>query len=249
MAINTINTKLKLVNWVYRKLGADTIQIELSDNTIEANIEDALLEFSEYSSDVTYQTAYVLQLSAGIDEYDMPEGTQNITGFDSSTSSGGVHTLFSPMNMLYEQGAFNDLIWSSGYDSGIVTYELGMEWLELSRNRLNVSFDLEYNKWTNKLTVVPNPTQDVFGVITIYTQYDPGTGTSNIYGERWVKEYALALSKISLGYIWGKYENMALPDGSNLNYTQMINDGKEEKEKLEEELITRESEPLGFFVE
>jgi len=249
MAVSgNVTTKLQLVNWIYREIGGNTVNVELSDSAIEQHIDTAIQKFSEYSEDVIYSSAYVLTLSAGIDTYNLPSGTKCVSNFESDTASGGINTPFSSMNILYNQGAFDNLLWDTGGYSGLTTYELGMQYVEMSRNLLTVSFFLQYNKYGNTLTVTPIPAENHSGVLEIYTEYDPGTGSSPLYNEIWIKQYVLALSKISLGLIYGKYEGTPLPDGSTLNASMYLEEGKLDKEKLDEELIEKYASPLGFMV-
>ena len=59
----------------------------------------------------------------------------------------------------------------------------------------------------------------------------------NDIGKNWIKKYALALLKITVGYVRGKYTSLPIPDGEvTLNYESLLTDGKEEKDKLITEL-------------
>ena len=95
----SITTKSELVQWVYTELGGNVINIELDDNTIEQHIGTAIDKFDDYSSDITYQNAYVLTLSADVSVYDMPDNTVGVYNFASESASGGINTPFSSVNI------------------------------------------------------------------------------------------------------------------------------------------------------
>jgi hypothetical protein len=75
----------------------------------------------------------------------------------------------------------------------------------------------------------------------------PGFNIQNAYAklfaQRWVRFYVLALCKIVLGTIRRKFESFSSIGNSGiaLDGGSLLSEGKEEKEKLEEELYTREN--------
>lgn len=68
-------------------------------------------------------------------------------------------------------------------------------------------------------------------------------GYMKLLNKEWVKQYTLALCKINLGMIRRKYENYASigNTGIALDGNDLVSDGKEEKDNLEEKLLTQES--------
>jgi hypothetical protein len=66
----------------------------------------------------------------------------------------------------------------------------------------------------------------------------------------WIKDYALAVAKISLGQARSKFVSLAGPQGGvTLNGNDLIQQGQAEMEKLEEDLktYTDGGTPLGFI--
>jgi hypothetical protein len=62
-------------------------------------------------------------------------------------------------------------------------------------------------------------------------------GNINSVGKQWIKNYALAVCKEMLGQIRGKFATLPIPNASvTLNAEQLLSQGKEEKEKLKDEL-------------
>ena len=61
----------------------------------------------------------------------------------------------------------------------------------------------------------------------------------NAIGKQWIRRYALALCKETLGQIRSKFNSVPIPGESvTLNGTALISEGKDEQEKLREELKT-----------
>ena len=65
----------------------------------------------------------------------------------------------------------------------------------------------------------------------------------NSIGKQWIRRFALSLSKEMLGQVRGKFTQIPIPgDSVTLNHSDLLNQAKEEKEKLREELKTILSE-------
>jgi len=65
----------------------------------------------------------------------------------------------------------------------------------------------------------------------------------NSIGKQWIRRFALALTKEMLGQVRSKFGTIPIPGESvNLNGDALISQGKEEQDKLREELKTLLSE-------
>ena len=61
----------------------------------------------------------------------------------------------------------------------------------------------------------------------------------NSIGKQWIRRFALALTKEILGQVRGKFGAIPIPgDAVTLNYADLLSQGKEEQDKLREELKT-----------
>lgn len=242
--MKNIRTKQQLQLWIERKLGGPVLDIEVEKDQIIDNIDDAVQLFSRHSGDVVYRSALLLQLSAGVDTYPVDPQVRSVLSFDTSLSIGeGVNVLFSPLNQMYNMGFIN--FFSGTFGTGLASFEIGMEYLRQTERMLTVPFECHFHKYDHNITVTPMPINPMVGVMEIYTEYDPGGADSEIYDEYWVKWYSLALTKISLGRIWGKYSGMTIPGGATLNWSQLLQEGIAEEAALKEMLVKTEGEPLG----
>ena len=242
----SIRNRQQLQDWVMKKLGAPVLDVEAETAQIVDNIDDAIQLFSRHAGDVIYRSSMVIHASAGVDTYDVPVAVKSVLSFETSTSIGeGVNVLFSPLNQMYNMGFLN--FFSGTFGAGLATYEIGMEYLKQTEKMLSTPFSCQFNKYTHKLTLTPKPNRDLIGIVEVYLEYDAGLADSDIYNEYWVKWYTLALSKMTLGHIWGKYNGMTIPGGATLNAPQMIQEGIAEKAALEEQLVKTEGEPLGIL--
>ena len=244
MSVRTeIDSAIKLVTWIKRKLGWPTIQLEIDDTAILDNINDAIQWFQRYSGGVTYQNALIIDLAPGINTYTLNENVASIIDFDTSYSFGGSITqLFTVENILYNEGLL-----AGHAPMEMVTWELAQEYIEMMKDKLAARFFVNYNKYTRELKLTPTPTKTLTGILTVYSYWEHNVKTT-IFDELVIKNLSLALTKIVLGTIWSKYSGIPLPGGGMLNGDAIKAEGISERDYWMNEIINYESEPLGFIL-
>ena len=91
-------------------------------------------------------------------------------------------------------------------------------------NRLYVDMD-----WTNSIAA------GEYLLIEAIRKQDPTTFT-DIYNDVWLKRYATSKLKLQWGQNLIKFEGILMPGGVTLNGRQLVDDAKEEIQRLEEEV-------------
>lgn len=238
-----VDSQVKLVDWIKRKLGYPSINLEIEDQSIIDNINDALQWYHTYSSNAKYRNALIIDLVAGTDTYTLNDNVCSIIDFDTTFSFGGaITTLFTVENIMYNEGLL------AGHSPmELITWELAQEYIDLMRERIAAKFFVNYNKFTREIKFTPKPTAALTGILEVYSYWNHNA-TTTIYNEVFVKGYSLALTKMVVGAIWGKYMGMPLPGGGTLNGDGLKAEGEREKDYWLEQIINYEGEPLGFTV-
>jgi len=256
--------KSDLVEKVKRRLGSPMIKVELDDSQINDNIDYAREKFIKWAvGNATQEHFFTLMLSAGVTEYDMPEGVVDVLGYE-SRSAGSIHTLFTMENYLYNMGMYDQLLMRGAGGSGytLVSYHIARDFLETVKRYVVDAYNFKYHKYTNILEIQPTPPSggslsvngiiyDSPGFILIRSYMIEGENT-DLYGNIWILDYVTALSKISLGRVRSKFANFTAV-GSNtglaLDGSDLLNEGQAELEKLEVTLRDEETyEGWGIFV-
>ena len=95
-----------------------------------------------------------------------------------------------------------------------------------------VEFSVAEDIWQNN----DNKTEGVNNMNTLPIGNLPFENINSI-GKQWIRRFALALSKETLGQIRSKFGNVPIPGESvTLNGSALITEGKDEQEKLRTEL-------------
>lgn len=162
----------------------------------------------------------------------------SVTEFEEG-SNQGVNTLFTLEQTLAQQTYFSYAMGNYGFD--LVSWYTLKEWLDTREKLLAIKRDLKFDERTQYLQMYPQPGSSRFyGVVSCYLERP----IRDLVKEQWVYEYAVALTKIIIGRVRGKFTGVSLLGGGSLN-TDLLNEGLTEKKELEQMLLTGASAGFG----
>jgi len=165
----------------------------------------------------------------------------------------GVNILFSMQHAMAQH--LGSIFYNSGFlgkgGFDLVSWYAANEFLELRNKLLATKIYFRFDKDTQvlKLTPEPNEDYDYFGLIECYVEKRVRDCLKN----HWVQHYALALTKIEVGHVRGKFGGTQLLGGGQVNFNDMMSQGLSEKDKLLDQIMTgtgglANSEPPSFIV-
>lgn len=162
----------------------------------------------------------------------------SVTEFEEG-SNQGVNTLFTLEQTLAQQTYFSYAMGNYGFD--LVSWYTLKEWLDTREKLLAIKRDLKFDERTQYLQMYPQPGSSRFyGVVSCYLERP----IRDLVKEQWVYEYAVALTKIVIGRVRGKFTGVSLLGGGSLN-ADLLNEGLTEKKELEQMLLTGASAGFG----
>ena len=167
-------------------------------------------------------------------------------------SSTGVNTLFTIEQTLAQQTYFSYAMGNYGFD--LISWYVLKDWLETREKLLAIRRYYTFDDRTQYMTFYPPPRTPgsgsrFYGIIGCYVE----KRLKDIIKEPWVYQYALALSKIAIGNVRGKYTGTTMFGGGSINYNDLLSQGLREKEELEKKLYESapgfgDAAPPQFFV-
>ena len=165
------------------------------------------------------------------------------------SSSSSLNTLFTIEQTLAQQTYFSYAMGNYGFD--LISWYILKQWLETREKMLSTKRYFKFDERTQHLLLLPEPKEKerFYGCVSCYVEKP----IRDIIKEPWVFQYALALTKITLGRVRGKFGNAQLFGGTNLD-TSILQEGLQEKKELEEMMTTGASTGFGdgappmFFV-
>ena len=102
-----------------------------------------------------------------------------------------------------------------------------------------------YNPYKNKLQVLENYSGPA--VIHYQYEYEADDEGDLIFNQEWIKGYTIAKTKLLWGTVTGKYDQ-SLVGGARINYGDLKNEAQTEIDRLNEELLTKWSDPCPIDI-
>lgn len=162
-------------------------------------------------------------------------------------SSDGINTLFTIEQSLAQQTYFSYSLGNYGFD--LISWYTLKNWLDTREKVLALRRDVRFDPRSQYMQMFPAPgSTHFYGIVTCYVERP----LVDIIKEPWVYQYALALTKIAIGQVRGKYAGTQLFGGGTIN-ASILEDGKVEKAELEKKLYESapglgDAAPPEFFV-
>ena len=246
------NKKILPSSTVYASISSIPSSVFLSSQTLSSTYSEGIFE-----NQILTKSAYlsVINFNGVLGEYF--KASQNsqetiINSFDYDVmdyrkvidikdfeegSSTGINTLFTIEQTLAQQTYFSYAMGNYGFD--LISWYTLKNWLEVREKMLATRRYFTFDERTQYLVFFPPPRTPgsgsrFYGVLDCYVERP----LRDIIKEQWVYQYALALSKISIGNVRGKYSGTTMFGGGQINYGDLLSQGLSEKEKLEERLYT-----------
>lgn len=166
-------------------------------------------------------------------------------------STTGINTLFTIEQTLAQQTYFSYALGKYGFD--LISWFTLKNWLDTRRKLLSQDYYYRFDDRTQTMFLTPEPKAgrraDFYGIVGAYVERP----VHQLISEPWVYQYALALTKIIIGRIRGKYSGTNLFGGGAPNYSELLSEGNTEKDKLETKLYEGvpgfgDGQPPLFFV-
>ncbi len=239
----TPTTKAELKEYCLRRLGKPVIEINIDDDQMDDRIDEAILFYQDYHFDGTLKTFLKHQVTETdkTNEYITVGndyiGIINIFDIGDATSTNNL------FNVRY-QIALNDLYDLSRYD--LVPYFMNFQNIRFIEEMLVGKQPLRYNRHQNRLHIDMDwgkVTTDDYIIAEGYQKINPDTYT-DVYNDRWLQRYVTCLFKVQWGSNLTKFTGMQLPGGVQFNGEQILQQGLDEKQKLEDEMISSYSLPV-----
>ena len=244
----TPTTKAELKEYCLRRLGKPVIEINIDDDQMDDRIDEAILFYQDYHFDGTLKTFLKHQVTETdkTNEYITVGndyiGIINIFDIGDATSTNNL------FNVRY-QIALNDLYDLSRYD--LVPYFMNFMNIRFIEEMLVGKQPLRYNRHQNRLHIDMDwgkVTADDYIIAEGYQKINPDTYT-DVYNDRWLQRYVTCLFKVQWGSNLTKFTGMQLPGGVQFNGEQILQQGLDEKQRLEDEMISSYSLPVHDMTE
>lgn len=231
--------------YILRKIGAPVIQVNVAEEQVEDRVDEAVSFWRDYH----YNGSQLVYLKHKLTAQDAENGyvtlPQNLLGiskiFDLDTSISTGTGIF---NVQY-QFVLNNISDITGYS--VTNYWMTMSHMEFLQEILVGMPLIRYNKHVNKLYIDVDKASlvaDRYVIIEAYDIIDPDA-YSDVWGDRWLQNYASVLVREQWGLNLTKFTNMQLVGGVQFNGEQILAEARAERQAMEEDAI-KSLQPLTY---
>jgi len=223
--------------------------------------ETTYTQLTSFSSDLVSVFQLAPKQSFSIQCVDQPETVKYNNMFDYDVmeyrkvmdvvdfiegSSSGINQLFSMEQTMAQQTYYSYAMGNFGFD--LLSWHTVKDWQDTREKMLAIKRDVHFDSRTQYLKIIPQPKDSHFyGILECYVERP----LKDLLKEKWVLEYAIALSKIMWGRILTKVTGTTMLGGGTLNGDAVLQEGLADKKELETLLIEGgygDVEPIMFLV-
>lgn len=245
-----IQSRADLIDYCLRALGAPVLEINVDEEQVEDRIDEALQFYRDFHSDAVIRNYRKHKLTQQDIENRFITLPENVIF---------VSKVF-PLNSVsdFSSGALFDINYQIQFDSihnlnytgGLIDYTMMKQYMRLIDMTLNPEAATSFNRHMNRLFIETNWDQmmpDIFILIDLFETVDPEEFVK-IYNDRWLKKYCIALIQKQWGMNLIKFGGMQLPGGVTIDGQTILNEAKENVEKLEEQIRLEHELPVDFLI-
>ena len=231
-------SRQQLKEYCLRRLGEPVVDVNVDDEQLEDRIDDALKFYQDYHYDGTERIFLKHQITAADKTNEYIEINDNIIGIIRVFDIGDSINSSNLFNIRY-QIHLNDLF--DFTSTTYVPYVTAMRHVEQLEEIFVGKKPIRFNRHKNQLHIDMDWETDVlvgeYVIVEAYRILDPDTYT-DVYGDRWLREYTTQLFKRQWGENLKKFEGMQLPGGLQFNGQQIYNEAQDEILRMESEVTT-----------
>jgi len=247
--MSKITSRSGLKDYCLRRLGAPVIDINVSDEQIEDRISDAFQYYTEYHYDAV-ETVYLKHVITAQDI-----ANKYLTIDDGIVSVIRIFSLSSTWTKSYMWDIRYQLRLHELWDFtsvNMLNYTMTMQHLRNLELLFTGEVPIRYQRHTNRLylDLAWGSSQLPEGSTVIaegYKMIDPAVYT-DVYDDRWLKEYSTELLRRQWGDNLRKFQGITLPGGVQLNGDKIYQDAVSQIRRLEEEMQDKYEIPCSMMM-
>ena len=237
-------TRKEFKEWCLRKLGKPVIEINVDQDQADDRIDEALSYYWDYHFDGAEKTFLKHQITATDKANGYIDVPENVIGAVNIFSLGSNITASTGMFNVQYQFVLNNIHDFVNYN--MTNFFMSMQHLQFMEDVLVGKQPIRYNRHINRLHIDTDwdrLTEGDYIVAECYSIVDPNV-YADVWKDRWLQSYATAKIKYQWGSNLTKFVGMSLPGNVQFNGEQILNDAREEIQKLEEEMMSSYSLPV-----
>ncbi len=234
-----VTNKDALITYIKEELGYPVIAIEVTDKQILNQMNKTLEEYVMFVGIHYHYTQ--IPVTAGITEYILDYDVADVLEvYDADAYGGGLIGLW-PDKIIADHFGSK---WTPPGD--LLSIELTRHYMQTLEYMFAVKKPYSFDAATKKLYLYEDIAADATIGLCYFKRSDYSDTSSMLYDQRWIKEFATELTRKQWGNNLLKYEGTPLPTGITQNASGILQEAKENIERLRLDLREVYEVPADF---
>lgn len=228
------------------RLGGQMVDVELDLEHYDLAIDKSLEKYRQRSENAVEEDFYYFEVQEDQNIYKLPDNiieVRDLYGRVSGTTSTGVD--FEP----FEANYWNTFLAKNGGAGSLATYDFLAQYHETLGRLFGAEYQYTWRRQTHELMIHRRPRYPRPIYAHVYQYRTEDDLFSDYMAVPWLKDYALAQSKLMLGEARSKFATYAGPQGgTTLNGDQLKADALADLERLEEDIKLYKDGSIGLGI-
>ena len=238
----------EVYDYIHNMLGGGMVDVELDPVHYETALDKALTRYRQRTENSTEESYFFMPTIVDQNTYTLPKEILEVRrifrrSIGSRTGGGDGGSIFEPFNLAYT----NTYLLASSNLGGLATYDFFSQFQELVGRMFGSFIEFNWNRTRHVLTILQRPRAEETLLLECYNYRPDDQLLLDYMAKSWIRDYALAISKMMLGEARSKFATIAGPQGGGqLNGDALKAEAQAEMEKLEQEISTAVAGGTGY---
>jgi hypothetical protein len=238
----------ELIEDIRTILGDGMVDVELDPKHYEQAIDLAVDKFRQKSSNSTEEAYIFLELQPDVNEYTLADEVIEVRDIFRRSVAGSNSSIdLDPFELAYT----NLYFLQGGRIGGLLTWDAFAQYQEVVRRLFGGHLNFKFVTETKKLILMRRPRAIENTLLRVYMEKPVDTLITQRYSRPWIRDYALAQSKMMLGEARSKFASLPGAQGNvSMNGDTLKAEAQASIEKLERDIETYGTgeDPLTFVI-
>ena len=238
----------ELIKEIELRLGGQMVDVELDPEHYDLAIRKAFEKYRQRSENAVEEAFITLDVQVDVAEYTLQDEVIEVTNIYrrvSGTLNGSAGGDIEPFETAY----LNNYLLYSGRAGGMATFDALAQHRETLGRLFGKEIMFTWNTVNKKLLIHRRPKAADTVYMHVQKYRSDEELLTDTYSMPWIKELALAYSKLMLAEARGKFNTIAGPQGgTSLNADALRSDAQMAIDKLDDELKTYTDGQAGLGI-
>jgi len=234
--------------YILRKLGSDFHNVEVSFEQLDDLIDESLLYFKKNVYDFSKDQAILLTTSNAVLEYTLDDDIFAVMEIIDRSAWSNFYIGFPSDTRSDAENQFIINLGRLGDGTQMLDVSLAYSNIEMFETLFISRMDWNFNYNTSKLILHKNPPEHNQLILFVNRFLDSTADPIKLWSNDHLIEFVTAKAKIQWGQNLSKVTGLTLPGGGEINFDNLISEGKEELQAKKEFIIENLYDPSIFSI-